>query len=156
MGDSTNRVRSIEEVAKKLSPILNIKDEIIMEKFHNKIGGIMLWDKISEEKAEKIKNLQISGLDLFKYSQRYYPQGELYSNLVGFVNDENKGSAGLDLYIDNQIKVLKKSNFLKRGGDGTPLPDNSAPGDFISDYKSLGLTIDSKLQKASIVHYRSK
>jgi len=149
MGDSINRVRSIEEIAKKLSPILDIKDEILMEKFHNKIDGIMLLDKISEEKAEKIKNLQISGLDLFKYSQRYYPQGELYSNLVGFVNDDNKGSAGLELYLDNQIKVFKKSNFIKRGGDGTPLPDNSSPGDFISDYKSLGLTIDSKLQKAS-------
>ena len=58
--------------------------------------------------AEKIKNLQISGLDLFKYSQRYYPQGELYSNLVGFVNDENKGSAGLELHLDNQINT---SNF---------------------------------------------
>ncbi len=148
-GDSTNGVRSIEEVAKKLSPILDLKDEILLNKFNNKMNGIKLLDKISEEKAEKIKNLQISGIDLFKYSQRHYPQGELYSNLVGFVNDENKGSAGLELHLDNQIKVFNKSNLIKRGGDGTPLPDNSAPGDFISDYKSLGLTIDSKLQKAS-------
>jgi len=148
-GDSINRIRGIEEVAKKLSPILDIKDEILLEKFNNKISGIMLLDKIPEEKAKKIKNLQISGLDLFKYSQRYYPQGELYSNLVGFVNDENIASAGLELHLDNQIKVFNKSNLIKRGGDGTPLPDNSAPGDFISDYKSLGLTIDSKLQKAS-------
>ena len=148
-GDSINRVRSIKEVTKKLSPILEIKEEILLGKFNNKISGIKLLDKISEEKAEKIRNLQISGLDLFKYSQRYYPQGELYSNLVGFVNDENKGSAGLELHLDNQIQVFNKSNLIKRGGDGTPLPDNSAPGDFISDYKSLGLTIDSKLQKAS-------
>ena len=148
-GDSIKKVRSIEEVAKKLSPVLDLKDEILLEKFNNKINGIELLDKISEEKAEKIKNLQISGLDLFKYSQRYYPQGELYSNLVGFVNDENKGSAGLELHLDNQIKVFNKSNLIKRGGDGTPLPDNSSPGDFISDYKNLGLTIDSKLQKAS-------
>ncbi len=148
-GDSINRVRSIEEVTKKLSSILDINNEILVEKFNNKMNGIKLLDKISEEKAEKIKNLQISGLDLFKYSQRYYPQGELYSNLVGFVNDENKGSAGLELHLDNQIKVFNKSNLIKRGGDGTPLPDNSAPGDFIYDYKSLGLTIDSKLQKAS-------
>ncbi len=148
-GDSINRVRSIEEVTKKLSPILNIHDEILLEKFNKKMIGIKLLDRISEEKAEKIKNLQISGLDLFKYSQRYYPQGELYSNLVGFVNDENKASAGLELHLDNQIKVFNKGNSIKRGGDGTPLPDNSAPGDFISDYKSLGLTIDSKLQKAS-------
>jgi len=148
-GDSINRVRSIEEVTEKLSPILGINDEILLRKFNNKISGIKLLDRISEEKAEKIKNLQISGIDLFKYSQRYYPQGELYSNLVGFVNDENKGSAGLELHLDNQIKVFNKSNLIKRGGDGTPLPDNSAPGDFIYDYKSLGLTIDSKLQKAS-------
>jgi len=148
-GDSINRVRSIQEVVKKLSPIVDINDEILLGKFNNKMSGIKLLDKISEEKAEKIKNLQISGLDLFKYSQRYYPQGELYSNLVGFVNDENKASAGLELHLDNQIKVFNKSNLIKRGGDGTPLPDNSAPGDFISDYKSLGLTIDSKLQKAS-------
>ncbi|MBO8231574.1 cell division protein FtsI [Prochlorococcus marinus str. MU1402] len=147
--ESINGVRRIEEVTKKLSPILGLKDEILLKKFNNKMNGIELMDKISEEKAEKIKNLQISGLDLFKYSQRYYPQGELYSNLVGFVNDENKGSAGLELHLDNQIKVFDKSNLIKRGGDGTPLPDNSAPGDFISDYKSLGLTIDSKLQKAS-------
>jgi len=148
-GDSINRVRSIEEVIEKLSPILGINDEILLRKFNNKMIGIKLLDKIPEEKAEKIKNLQISGIDLFKYSQRYYPQGELYSNLVGFVNDENVASAGLELHLDNQIKVFNKSNLIKRGGDGTPLPDNSAPGDFIPDYKSLGLTIDSKLQKAS-------
>ena len=80
-GDSINRIRSIEEVAEKLSPILDINGEILSSKFNNKINGIKLLDKISEEKAEKIKDLQISGIDLFKYSQRYYPQGKLYSNL---------------------------------------------------------------------------
>ncbi len=148
-GDSINRVRSIEEVTEKLSPILGIDDEILLRKFNNKMSGIKLLDKIAEEKAEKIKNLRISGIDLFKYSQRNYPQGELYSNLVGFVNDENVASAGLELHLDNQIKVFNKSNLIKRGGDGTPLPDNSSPGDFIYDYKSLSLTIDSKLQKTT-------
>ena len=71
-GDSIERIRSIEEVAKKLSTVLDLKHESILEKFNNKTNGIMLFDKISEEKAEKIHNLQISGLDLFKYSQRYY------------------------------------------------------------------------------------
>jgi cell division protein FtsI (penicillin-binding protein 3) len=148
-GDSVKTVRTKQEVVSKLSTILGIKDEILLGKFNNRMRGIELLDKISEEKAEKIKNLQISGLDLFKYSQRYYPQGEIYSNLVGFVNNENKASAGLELHLDNRIKVFDKSSLIKRGGDGTPLPDNSAPGDFLSDHKSLGLTLDSKLQKAS-------
>ena len=51
-GDSINRVRSIEEVTKKLSPILDMRYEILLEKFNNKMSGIMLLDKISEGKAE--------------------------------------------------------------------------------------------------------
>ena len=148
-GDSIKKVRSVEEVVKKLSPILGQKDELLLAKFNNKMIGILISDQISDDKAKKIRNLKISGLDLVKYSQRYYPQGELYSNLIGFVNDENKGSAGLELHLDHKIKVLNKSNLLKKAQDGTPLPDNSGPRDFIPDYKSLGLTIDSKLQKAS-------
>ena len=148
LGDSIHNVREIDEVVRKLSPILGLRDELLLSKF-NKMMGIELADGISENKAMRIKDLQISGLDLIKYSQRFYPQRELYSNLVGFVNAENKGSAGLELHLEHKIKVLNKSNLIKRGGDGTPLPDNSSPGDFISDYKSLGLTIDSKLQKAS-------
>ena len=148
-GDSNSRLRSVEEVVNKLSPILNVKNEFLLSKFENKIIGIELLDEITENQAKKIKNLHISGLDLVKYSQRYYPQRNLYSNLIGFVNYENKGSAGLELHLDNQIKVLNKSNLIKKGGDGTPLPDNSGPRDFINDYKSLGLTIDSRLQKAT-------
>ena len=148
-GDSANRLRSVEEVVNKLSPILNVKDEFLLSKFENKMIGLELLDQITENQAKKIKNLHISGLDLVKYSQRYYPQRNLYSNLIGFVNYENKGSAGLELHLDNQIKVLNKSNLVKKGGDGTPLPDHSGPKDFINDNKSLGLTIDSRLQKAS-------
>ena len=148
-GDNPYKIRSIEEVAKKLSPILNIKSELILRKFNNKLIGIKLFDKITSEQANKIKNLHISGLDLIKYSQRHYPQSILYSNLVGFVNDENKGSAGLELHLDNQLSLLKKARIVKKGGDGTPLPDNSGPRDFLNDYKSLSLTTDSRLQKAS-------
>ncbi len=89
----------MKKLQKKLSSILDINGEILLSKFNNKMTGIKLLDKISEEEAEKVKNLQISGIDLFKYSQRYYPQGELYSNLVGFVNDENIPSLSFSLAI---------------------------------------------------------
>ena len=148
-GDPSNKIRNIGEVVKKLAPILGLKEEFILAKFNKNMIGLELFDQITEDDAKKIRDLQISGLDLFKYSQRYYPQGELYSNLIGFVNDENKGLAGLELHLDHKIKVLNKMNLIKIGGDGTPLPDNSGPKDFIPDYKSIGLTIDSKLQKAT-------
>ena len=41
LGDSTDRVRSIEEVAEKLSPILGINDEILLRKFNNKMSCLL-------------------------------------------------------------------------------------------------------------------
>ena len=105
------------------------------------------FDDLDEEDSKKIKNLHISGLDLELYSKRFYPQGHLYSSIVGFVNDENIGSAGLELHLDDKINVLSKSNILKKGGDGTPLPDSSGPKDFVRDDRKIILTIDSRLQK---------
>ncbi len=146
-GDSFRTKRSIEEVVEKLSKVLNIKKEIIFSKFVDDERGVKIIDDLEEEEAKKIKNLHISGLDLEIYSKRFYPQGPLYSNIVGFVNDQNLGSAGLELHLDKKINVFNKSNILKKGGDGTPLPDSSGPKDFVRDDRKIILTIDSRLQK---------
>ncbi len=149
-GDHSKMKRSIKEVVSKISPILDMDDKDLLYKFKNKSIGVKLFDELTEEQARKIKGLYISGLDLERHSKRFYPQSNLFSNIVGFVNDDKNGSSGLELHLDNQIKILQKSNFLKQGADGTPLPDISGPNDFISDDKKIVLTLDSRLQKVSM------
>ena len=73
-GDSINRVRSIEEVTKKLSSILDINNEILVEKFNNKKSGIMLLDKIVEKKESVFKknfSSLIQGFSDSKYLMGY-------------------------------------------------------------------------------------
>ena len=55
-GDSKQKLRSIEEVIKKISPVLEIQDEIILAKFKKNKIGFELLDKLSEEKAKRLKN----------------------------------------------------------------------------------------------------
>ena len=148
-GDSFGTIRTIDEVINKLSKNLNINKEVLASKFIDYEKGVKLFDDLDEEDSKKIKNLHISGLDLEIYSKRFYPQGHLYSNIIGFVNDQNIGSAGLELHLDKKINVLNESNILKKGGDGTPLPDSSGPKDFVRDDRKITLTIDSRLQKVS-------
>ena len=148
-GDLKSKIRTSEEVISRLSQVLKIDEKLLLEKFKNDKDGVKLLDNLTEEEAIKIKNLYISGLDLENYSKRFYPQGELFSNLVGFVNDENKGSSGLELYLESKIKVTNKKNILKKGADGTLLPDISGPKDFIIDDEKIVLTLDSRLQKIS-------
>ena len=148
-GDPSNKRRSIDEVAGKLSPIVHLEKKEIISKFKNKKIGVKLFEDLTEEQAIDIRRLFISGLDLEIHSKRFYPQSNLFSNIVGFVNDDKNGSSGLELHLDDDIKVLQKSNVLKKGADGTPLPDMSGPDDFISDDKKIVLTLDSRLQKVS-------
>ena len=146
-GDNTTQRRSIEEVANKLALVLDINEEIILSKFIDDVTGVELFDYLTEEEAQEIRSLYISGLDLEEYSQRLYPQGNIFSNIVGFVNDENYGSSGLELHLDNIIRVFRDSRILNEGADGTPLPDVSGPDDFVNDDRNIVLTIDSRLQK---------
>ena len=94
-GDPSNKTRSIKEVVKKISEIVNIDEAKLLSKFKNKNKGVKLFDDLTEEQALKIRNLYISGLDLESHSKRFYPQANIFSNVVGFVNDENNGSSGL-------------------------------------------------------------
>ena len=55
-GDSINTLRGIPEVVKKISPILGLKDEILLAKFDNNNVGIELIDQITEEEAKNKKS----------------------------------------------------------------------------------------------------
>ncbi len=148
-GDESKRKRTIKEVVSQISTVLNIDEKLLLDKFKNSLDGVELLDNLNKEDAENIRKLYISGIDLESYSKRIYPQGNLFSNIIGFVNDDMKGSSGLELYLEDKIQFIKKSNLLKKGADGTPLPDSSGPNDFVNDDKNIVLTLDSRLQKVA-------
>ena len=146
-GDKTNKRRTIEEVVNKLSPILNLEKKSLLKKFKNTNDGVRLINDLNEEEAKNIKNLNISGIDLELKSKRFYPQGNILSNIVGFVNDERKGSSGLELFLEDKIQVTQKGNILNKDGKGLPLPYAKEPFAFFNDDKKIKLTLDSRLQK---------
>ena len=146
-GDKSNKRRTIQEVVIKLSPILNLDKKLLLDKFKDTRDGVRLIDDLNEEQAKNIKNLNISGIDLLAHSKRFYPQGKIISNIVGFVNDERKGSSGLELFLEDKIQVTQKSNIFKKDGKGVPLPDDKGSFNFSKDDKKIKLTLDLRLQK---------
>ena len=58
-GDITHKVRDVEEVVKKLSPILDENNENLLAKFDRSLSGVKLFDQITEDKA---KHFAITGI----------------------------------------------------------------------------------------------
>ena len=149
-GDSYGEVRKPIEVAKLLSqPLSKSVDEILIE-FGSYSSGVRLADGLTQEKANEIRKLRISGIDLEPYPQRLYPHGSLFANVVGFLDLDRRPQAGLELSLDRKLKRLEKTSVIRKGADGTPLPIGVTRGVFDEDQLNLQLTLDVRLQEVAV------
>ncbi|MEB3335786.1 MAG: penicillin-binding protein 2 [Cyanobacteriota bacterium] len=146
LGDKPDSKRRPEEVAAKLAEVLVRPKAELLGALEGRQSGVKLATNLDPETASKIKRLEISGLDLEAYPQRVYPQGSLFANVVGFLNLERSPQAGLEQSRDRDLKRQETVFRMRRGGDGTPLPDGLQPGSLYGDDLRLQLTLDSRLQ----------
>jgi len=148
-GDDPQKLRSREEVASRLAPVLAQPAELLHERMVGRPSGVRLGTDIDPETAERIRRLGISGLDLEGYPQRVYPQGSLFANVVGFLNLERVPQAGLEQSRDSDLQRQENTISMRRGADGTPLPEGLIAGSLYGDDLRLQLTLDARLQQVS-------
>ncbi|MGC6482165.1 MAG: peptidoglycan D,D-transpeptidase FtsI family protein [Synechococcus sp.] len=146
-GDASTLVRPPLDVARQLSTLLAVPMAELVQRMGNRPSGIRLAEDIDPETAAAIRRLAISGLDLESYPYRVYPQGDLFANVVGFLNLERVPQAGLEQSRHRDLQRHEQAWSLRRGADGTPLPDNLKPGIFFGDDLRLQLTLDARLQE---------
>ena len=149
-GDLSGKLRNPIEVAEKLSKIIPISTEDLNAILEGKKSGVKITEGISSETAKKIKKLRISGLDLEAYPQRVYPQGDLFANVIGFLDHDRVPQAGLEQSLNKKFIREEKAHYLRRGADGTPLPDALEPGVFTHDDVDIQLTLDARLQMVAL------
>ncbi|QNJ29596.1 penicillin-binding protein 2 [Synechococcus sp. A15-24] len=149
-GDDPGLVRPPEDVVDLLATPLAQPAPQLLKQLGRRRSGVKLAEGLDPETAQRIRSLGISGLDLEAYPQRVYPQGDLFANVVGFLNDERVPQAGLEQSRNAELLRHEQSRRLRRGADGTPLPDDLAPGAFYGDDLRLQLTLDARLQELAV------
>lgn len=140
---------STQAIAEKLAPILNQPIPALLKTFREGESGLRIADKLSENAADHIIDLQVDGLELIERRERLYPQQQQAADVVGFVNTEHKGQAGIELSQQNLLERHTKEIRLSRMGDGSPMPDQVPAGFMNLDDLQLQLTIDLRLQRVA-------
>ena len=148
-GDEPQQVRSADEVATKLAAELALPKSGLLEAMAGRQTGVKLLSELDPETAGRIRQLGISGLDLEPYPHRIYPQGQLFANVVGFLNLERVPQAGLEQSRDGELKRNETTLQMRRGADGTPLPAGLTAGSLYGDDLRLQLTLDARLQQVA-------
>lgn len=136
-------------IAEKLSNILlNRSYEQILAQLNEQPTGILLERSLNEENAAKIKALKYDGLELIQRYTRFYPQDDLIADILGYVNVDHRGQAGVE--YSQQKHLERHFNLLqvRRAGNGAIIPMELPEGVVELDDLQLQLTIDLRLQRA--------
>ncbi len=138
------------EVAAKLSSVLeNRTPQELMERFKQRKTGIPVARRLSEGVAKQIQGLRLDGVEVNETYRRFYPQEKMMADVVGFVDHERKGQAGVELRQEKLLQRDLESLYVKRTAQGAILP-NSLPQDLLksNDWR-VQLTVDMRLQRAA-------
>ncbi|MBA3757629.1 penicillin-binding protein 2 [Candidatus Saccharibacteria bacterium] len=109
---------------------------------------VILAKRLSEEQKNKIDDLKLAGIGTQPVNYRIYPQGTLASQLLGFVNNQGKGSYGVEEALNK--KLAGTPGMLKAITDANGVPLAASEDNIQVDPKAgeqVVLTIDVPMQK---------
>lgn len=102
--------------------------------------------KISQEKAQEIRNMQLPGIVVTEDNKRYYPFGGLAAHVLGFTGIDNQGLTGIELKYDKLLTGLNGGISYLAQANGKLMPGSTDTYKEPMDGLNLQLTIDSNIQ----------
>jgi cell division protein FtsI (penicillin-binding protein 3) len=116
------RIIDVDEAVAKLHDVL---PELSLDYLRSRLSGDkgFVWIKreLTPAIEEKVNHLGIPGLDFVTESKRFYPGGPEASHILGSVNIDNQGIAGIERTMDQEDVALLQSLGLARGQTLTPV-----------------------------------
>ncbi|MBW4425848.1 MAG: penicillin-binding protein 2 [Nostoc desertorum CM1-VF14] len=143
--------KSNEEIAERLAPILAKDTADLVKTFQSKKSGIILDPALPEEIIDRVTALRLNGLELIQKYSRFYPPDDLVSDVVGYVNVDRRGQAGVEYSQEKLLERPVQTVRLSRDGSGALMPNHAPEGFLHFDDLRLKLTIDSRLQRIARV-----
>lgn len=152
--DNPQHVVDKEMTAEKLSPIINMSKEDILNLLNiEDVYQVELGPGgrgISEIVKENIENLELPGIDFIKSVKRYYPNRDYLSNTIGYAKEYEDGrlvgELGLELEFNKDLTGTDGSLTYEGDMYGYKLAnaqENIVPAE---NGKDIYLTIDTNIQ----------
>lgn len=143
------QIKDPKTTAAKLAAVLQISEETVYKQITVRKSSVYIRPggrKITIEKADEIRDLQLPGIWVTEDNKRHYPFGGLAAHVLGFTGDYNQGLTGIELKYDNRLTGIDGSISYLSDAAGKLMPGST------DEYRepraglNLQLTIDSNIQ----------
>lgn len=112
--------------------------------YDNHRGFMWVKRKIEFDESQQLRGMHLEWTGFQKESQRHYPKGSLAAHVLGSVDFEEKGNAGVERFLDKTLRgepgQIRLLTDVKRRGIDSQLETEARPG------TSVTTTIDERIQ----------
>lgn len=145
-----------EKVAEALSEIFELDYETVLKKVKRKSSIETIARKVEKEKTDELRiwmeeNQIETGINIDEDTKRYYPYGDLASQVIGFCGSDNQGLDGIEAKFDEILKgtngKIEKQTDARGGEIGTEGEQYVPAIDGNSIVLSIDMTIQSIVEK---------
>ena len=141
-----NEIEDVWNAAERLQPVLKLQLEEIAMNLDKQKCFVWIQRKVDKETAERIKGLNIQGINFLNENKRIYLSSELYANIIGFAGDDNAGLEGLEKYYDKELSGEEGKINLCYDGIRRCSKIFQTPIEPIRNGRNLYLTLDTSIQ----------
>lgn len=144
------QIRDKEKVASELAPVLGEDKATLSALLSMDRFWISLKPRIDNKVKERVAQYKFPGVGFEEHAVRYYPEGSMAAQLLGFVGKDNngvpKGYFGLEGYYDRQLRGKDGVATIINDAQGNPILSKMNRGSGKVDGRSLTLHIDRNIQ----------
>lgn len=116
------RIIDVEEAADAILTVLpHLNRSWLVNRLTGDKGFVWVARELTPQQEERIMRLGIPGLDFLTESKRFYPGGTVAAHVMGAVNVDNVGIAGVEKHLDDDDLALLQELGLARGNALTPV-----------------------------------
>lgn len=141
----------LDKTAGVLAEILEMDKNKVLETISQNRSLVKVAKYVDKEKADKIREQGLKGIEIAEDVKRYYPLGAFASHLIGSTTDDNRGLSGLELKYDKYLSGVPGRWIKNTDRDGDSLSYGVEKYFQAENGLNLVLTIDEVIQ-----HYMEK
>ncbi len=107
------RIIDADETLEMLTSVIpDLDQEQTYRKLKSGLGFIWLKRQMTPKQQSQVMKLGLPGIGFRSEKQRFYPGGSTASHIVGLVDVDNKGIAGMERYVDTHgLADLRDAGF---------------------------------------------
>ena len=140
------KVENPIEFIRVLTEVLPLNTDELARKLDSSKSFEWVARQLDPPVVEKVRALKLKGLGWRREHKRYYPNGTMAANVIGFVGIDGKGLEGVEYQLDETLRAEAGEKSVLVGLNGMPLPHGERIVHAPTGGLSIHLTIDEVIQ----------